>query len=118
MKNVLLNNSVEMPILGFGVYQIPDHDECKQCVLNAIEVGYRSIDTAAAYQNEEAVGEAIQESGIDREEVFLTSKLWIEDVGFEATELNPVHGYKRKPVFQPPRSGNYSVVYRPDTIGG
>jgi diketogulonate reductase-like aldo/keto reductase len=86
MKNVVLNNGVEMPILGYGVYQIPDHDECKRCVLDAIDVGYRAIDTAASYQNEEAVGDAIQESGIDRGDLFVTSKLWIEDVGFEATK--------------------------------
>ncbi|WP_234573562.1 aldo/keto reductase [Rhodohalobacter sp. 614A] len=86
MKNVVLNNGIEMPILGFGVYQIQDHDECKRCVLDAIDVGYRAIDTAASYQNEEAVGDAIQESGIEREDLFVTSKLWIEDVGFEATQ--------------------------------
>lgn len=86
MKKVVLNNGVEMPIMGYGVYQIPDHDECKRCVLDALDVGYRSIDTAAAYQNEEAVGEAINESGIDRKEIFLTSKLWISHVGYEATK--------------------------------
>lgn len=83
MEKVVLNNGVEMPILGFGVFQIPDYNECKKSVLNAIEVGYRSIDTAAAYQNEEAVGEAIKESGIDRSELFITTKLWISDTGYE-----------------------------------
>jgi 2,5-diketo-D-gluconate reductase A len=86
MEKVVLNNGVEMPILGFGVFQIPDHSECKKSVLNAIEVGYRSIDTAAAYQNEEAVGEAIKESGIDRSELFITTKLWIADAGYEKTK--------------------------------
>ena len=86
MKYVELNNGVEMPILGYGVYQIPDHDECKECVLNAIEVGYRAIDTAAAYQNEESVGEAIQQSGVNREDIFVTSKLWISDTGYKNTK--------------------------------
>lgn len=75
-----------MPILGLGVYQIPNYDECKQTVLDALEVGYRSIDTAAAYQNEKAVGDAIKESGIKREELFITTKLWISDTGYEKTK--------------------------------
>lgn len=83
MKNVKLNNGVEMPILGFGVYQIPDYDECKRAVLHAFEAGYRLIDTASAYQNEKAVGDAIKESGIDRKELFITTKLWITDAGYE-----------------------------------
>ena len=74
-----------MPVLGIGVYQIPDFKECKQTVLTAIEAGYRSIDTAAAYQNEEAIGEAIHESGIDRKDLFITTKLWIADAGYEQT---------------------------------
>lgn len=86
MKNVVLNNGLEMPILGFGVYQIPDHDECKRCVLDAIDVGYRAIDTAASYQNEEAVGDALQESDVDRNDIFVTSKLWISDAGYEKTK--------------------------------
>ena len=72
-----------MPILGFGVYQIPDAAECERSVLTALETGYRSIDTAAAYQNEEAVGRAIRNSGIDRKELFITTKLWISNAGFE-----------------------------------
>lgn len=75
-----------MPVLGLGVYQIPDYDECKKTVLEAIQVGYRSIDTAAAYQNEAAVGDAIKESGIDRKEFFITTKLWIADAGYEQTK--------------------------------
>jgi len=86
MKTVTLNNGVEMPILGLGVYQIPDHSECQSVVSQALELGYRSIDTAAAYQNEEAVGAAIKESGIKRDEIFVTSKLWISDNGYEKTK--------------------------------
>lgn len=83
MKTVTLNNGVEMPILGYGVYQIPDYDACKKCVLTALETGYRSIDTAQAYGNEKAVGDAVRESGIDRADIFVTTKLWISDYGFE-----------------------------------
>ncbi|MDR2979849.1 MAG: aldo/keto reductase [Bacteroidales bacterium] len=83
MKNITLNNGVEIPVLGFGVYQIPEAQECERCVLEAIEAGYRSIDTAAAYHNEEAVGRAIQKSGVPREELFITTKLWINDAGYE-----------------------------------
>ncbi|QES88414.1 aldo/keto reductase [Rhizosphaericola mali] len=86
MKNVKLNNGVEMPILGYGVYQIPNYDECKQSVLAALEAGYRSIDTAQAYQNEKAVGDAIKESGIYRNELFITTKLWITDYGYEKAQ--------------------------------
>lgn len=78
-----LNNGVEMPILGFGVYQIPDYDECKRAVLDALETGYRLIDTASAYLNEKAVGDAIKESGINRKELFITTKLWINNAGYE-----------------------------------
>lgn len=81
-----MNNGIEMPVLGLGVYQIPNYDECKKTVLDALEVGYRSIDTAAGYQNEEAVGDAIIESGIDRKELFVTTKLWIADAGYEKTK--------------------------------
>ncbi len=86
MKTVRLNNGIEMPVLGFGVYQVPDYDQCKRSVLLAIEAGYRSIDTAAAYRNEEAVGDAIKESGIKRDEIFVTTKLWIADNGYENTK--------------------------------
>ena len=75
-----------MPILGFGVYQITDQAECEQSVLDALEVGYRSIDTAAAYRNEEAVGQAIKRSGVSREEIFVTTKLWVSDAGFESAK--------------------------------
>ena len=86
MKYVKLNNGLEMPILGFGVYQIQDYEECKKAVLNAIETGYRLIDTAASYKNEKAVGDAIKESGINRKELFITTKLWIQKNGYEDTK--------------------------------
>jgi len=75
MESVTLNNGVEMPILGFGVFQVPDLLECEKSVLEAIESGYRLIDTAAAYQNEEALGSAIRKTEIPREELFITTKL-------------------------------------------
>ncbi|MEK3862130.1 aldo/keto reductase [Paenibacillus sp. FSL L8-0493] len=86
MQTVTLNNGVEMPILGFGVYQMNDASECEQSVYEAIMAGYRLIDTAAAYQNEEAVGRAIKRSGVPREEIFITTKLWIQDAGYERTK--------------------------------
>lgn len=86
MKNIILNNGLEMPLLGFGVYQIPDAQECEKSVLNAIEAGYRLIDTAAAYGNEEAVGKAIKNSKVGREDLFITTKLWVSDMGYEKTK--------------------------------
>lgn len=83
MKNVVLNNGVEMPILGFGVFQIPDAEECERSVYEALQAGYRLLDTAAIYMNEEAVGKAIKRSGVAREEVFVTTKLWVSDAGYE-----------------------------------
>lgn len=83
MKTVKLNNGVEMPILGFGVFQIADLNECEKSVLDAIDIGYRLIDTAASYLNETAVGNAIRKSGIAREELFVTTKLWVQDTGYE-----------------------------------
>lgn len=85
MQTVKLNNGVEMPLLGFGVFQIHDAEECERSVIEAIKTGYRLIDTAAAYGNEEAVGRAIQKSGVAREELFITTKLWITDAGYEKT---------------------------------
>ena len=85
MQTIKLNNGVEMPILGFGVFQIPDATECEKAVLQAIESGYRLIDTAASYMNETAVGDAIKKSGIPREEFFITTKLWVQDAGYENT---------------------------------
>lgn len=86
MEPILLNNGIEMPRLGFGVFQITDEPVCKESVLEAINTGYRLIDTAACYGNERAVGEAIRESGIDRKEMFLVSKVWIQDAGYEKTK--------------------------------
>jgi diketogulonate reductase-like aldo/keto reductase len=86
MEYVTLNNGVEMPILGYGVYQIPDMEECERCVLDAIDVGYRLIDTAQSYGNERAVGNAIKKSSVSREELFITTKLWISELGYEKTK--------------------------------
>jgi len=86
MKTVKLNNGVEMPILGYGVFQIPDPKECEKSVLDAIETGYRLIDTAASYMNEGAVGNAIKESRVNRQELFVTTKLWVQDTGYENTK--------------------------------
>ena len=83
MEQVLLNNGVKMPVEGFGVFQVPDPAQCEQAVLDAIASGYRLIDTAAAYMNEEAVGKAIAKSGVVREELFITTKLWVQDAGYE-----------------------------------
>lgn len=83
MQKVVLNNGVEMPLLGFGVFQMSDPEECERSVVDAIEIGYRLIDTAAAYGNEEAVGSAIQKSGVVRDEIFVTTKLWVQDAGYE-----------------------------------
>ena len=85
METVKLNNGVEMPILGFGVFQVPDPKECEKSVLDAIESGYRLIDTAASYGNEQAVGAAIKNSNVPREDLFVTTKLWIRSNGFEDT---------------------------------
>src|SRR4051794_39762113 len=83
---VKLNNGVEMPILGFGVFQVPDLEECERSVYEALQTGYRLIDTAASYGNEEAVGRAIKKSDVPREELFVTTKLWIADAGYESTK--------------------------------
>lgn len=83
MKYIKLYNGVEMPLEGFGVFQVPELSECEKAVSEALDVGYRLIDTAAAYFNEEAVGAAIAKSGIKREELFITTKLWIQDAGYE-----------------------------------
>ena len=88
MQTVKLNNNVEMPILGFGVYQVPDHNECERVVSEALEVGYRLIDTAQAYFNEEAVGKAIKNSGIDRKDIFLVTKVWVSNGGYEKAKAS------------------------------
>ncbi|MHB1177185.1 MAG: aldo/keto reductase [Daejeonella sp.] len=86
IEKVVLNNGVEMPLLGFGVFQVTDQDECERSVLHAIQAGYRLIDTAAVYLNEQAVGKAIRRSGIPREELFITTKLWVQDAGYESAK--------------------------------
>lgn len=86
MQYVTLNNGVEMPILGFGVFQIPDAEECERSVGEAIRAGYRLIDTAASYGNEEAVGNALKSSGVPRKELFVTTKLWIQDAGYDSAK--------------------------------
>src|SRR5688572_22991920 len=85
MQNIKLNNDVEIPILGFGVFQITDLGECERSVIDAIQTGYNHIDTAASYQNEEAVGRGIKQSGVAREKLFITTKLWIQSNGYENT---------------------------------
>ena len=85
MEYVTLSNGVKMPILGYGVYQVTK-EECERCVLDALEVGYRSLDTAQSYFNEEEVGSAMKKSGVSREEIFLTSKVWVEHYGYEETK--------------------------------
>ena len=100
VPSVTLNNGVEMPILGFGVYQIPPEDT-EQIVTTALEVGYRLIDTAASYGNEEAVGRAIRSSGIPRDELFVTTKLWIQ---------NPGRGQRARPPSSGPSSASASTT--------
>ena len=94
MEYVKLNNGVEMPILGFGVYQIPKEDT-KRCVLDAIKVGYRSIDTAQSYFNEAEVGDAIVECGVPREELFITTKVWIDNYGYEKCKKSVMESLKK-----------------------
>lgn len=86
MKTVTLNNGVVMPIEGFGVFQIPDPSQCKQSVIDAVSSGYRLIDTAAAYGNEQAVGEAIKNCGVPRDELFITTKLWVQDASYASAK--------------------------------
>lgn len=87
MEYVILNNGIKMPILGYGVYQVTP-EECERCVLDAFDAGYRSIDTAQAYANEEGVGSAIQKSGIPREDLFITTKVWITNAGYEKAKAS------------------------------
>ncbi|MBU5487510.1 aldo/keto reductase [Clostridium sp. MSJ-8] len=94
MEYVTLNNGVKMPMLGYGVYQTPPEDT-KRCVLDAIKVGYRSIDTAQAYGNEEGVGAAIQECGLPREELFITTKIWITNAGYEKAKASIKESLKK-----------------------
>lgn len=86
MEYITLNNGIKMPMLGFGVFQVPDAAQCERAVLDAIESGYRLIDTAAAYMNEEAVGAALKKCGVPRGELFVTTKLWVQDAGYDAAK--------------------------------
>jgi len=95
MQHVKLNNGVEMPLLGFGVFQVTDLAECERSVADAIETGYRLIDTAASYQNEEAVGKAIKKSDVPREDLFITTKLWIQSNGYDGTKKAFKNSLKR-----------------------
>ena len=94
MKYVTLSNGVEMPILGYGVYQVTKED-CERCVLDALKVGYRHIDTAQSYFNEEEVGTAMEKSGVPREDIFLTTKVWIEHYGYEQTKASVAESLRR-----------------------
>jgi 2,5-diketo-D-gluconate reductase A len=87
MQDVTLNNGMKMPILGYGVFQIADEAECERCVIDAVQAGYRLIDTAASYKNEEAVGRGLKRCGVPRDEIFVTSKLWVEDAGYERARV-------------------------------
>ena len=117
MEYVTLNNGVKMPKLGYGVYQVSPH-ECERCVSDAIAVGYRSIDTAQAYANEEGVGRAVQKSGVKREELFLTTKIWISNAGEEKAARSIDESLKKlgtdyidlMPIHQP--FGDYYGTYR------
>lgn len=95
MEKVKLNNGVEMPVLGFGVFQVPDPVECERAVMDAIQTGYRLIDTAASYGNEASVGKAIKSSGVPREEFFITTKVWIQSYGYEGTKQSFERSLKR-----------------------
>jgi diketogulonate reductase-like aldo/keto reductase len=86
MEKATLNNGVEIPMLGFGVFQVTDLAECERSVIEAISIGYRLLDTAASYMNEEAVGKAIRKSSVPREELFITTKLWIQSNGYDETK--------------------------------
>lgn len=94
MDYVILANGVKMPQLGYGVYQVTK-EECKRCVLDALDVGYRAIDTAQSYLNEAEVGDALQESGIDRKEIFLTTKVWIEHYGYEEAKKSVLQSMEK-----------------------
>ena len=95
MECVTLNNGVKMPKVGFGVYRIKDHKQCKQAVLDAIDAGYRLIDTAQSYGNEEAVGKAIQETSVPRNELFITTKVWVTNYGYEKTKASVEESLKK-----------------------
>ena len=98
MEKVKLNNGIEMPILGYGVYQVTP-EECERCVSDAISVGYRSIDTAQAYHNEEGVGNAISKCGVPRDELFITTKVWISNAGYDKAKASIDESLRKTHVF-------------------
>ncbi len=95
METVMLNNGVKMPLVGFGVFQIEDADECERCVLDALDAGYRLIDTAQAYYNEEAVGRALQKTTVPREEIFLTTKVWVTEFSYEKAKASVLESMRK-----------------------
>ncbi|NYH14774.1 aldo/keto reductase [Paraburkholderia bryophila] len=95
MQEVTLNNGMKMPILGYGVFQIADEAECERCVVDAVQAGYRLIDTAASYKNEEAVGRGLKRCGVSRDQLFVTSKLWVEDASYERASIAIDRSLKR-----------------------
>lgn len=95
MQTVKLNNGVEMPVIGYGVFQIEDANECERCVLDALDAGYRLIDTAQAYYNEEAVGRALQKTSVPREEIFLTTKVWVTEFGYEKAKASVLESMRK-----------------------
>ena len=95
METVILNNGVKMPLVGFGVFQITDLEQCEKCVLEALDTGYRLIDTAQAYYNEEAVGRALEKSGVPREEIFLTTKVWVTEFGYEKARKSVLESMRK-----------------------
>lgn len=95
MNTTVLNNGVEMPLLGFGVYQMTEANECEQAVRDAIETGYRLIDTAASYLNETQVGNALKQSGVPRDELFITTKLWLQDTSYAGAKAQFARSLQR-----------------------
>ena len=95
MQTVKLNNGVEMPVIGYGVFQIEDASECERCVLDALDAGYRLIDTAQAYYNEEAVGRALQKTSVPREEIFLTTKVWVTEFDYEKAKASVLESMRK-----------------------
>ena len=113
MQKVVLNNGVEMPILGFGVFQITEAEECERSVFDALQAGYRLIDTAAAYGNEEAVGKAIKRSGVTREEIFVTTKLWVDSLCIDQDNTDEKNAQvQRMKSIRPGQSMLYFSFYR------
>jgi len=113
VPSVALNNGVEMPLLGFDVFQINDPEECERSVYDALQTGCRLIDTAASYGKEEAVGQAIKRSGIPREELFITSKRWIQDAGYKRAKRAFERSLRQEPRWTRRRAASLTTVIRP-----